>query len=1016
MNRLSSAVRCLINAPSGRARECAARRILISDLVGLVVILALFAAGCTALRSGSYPETLTVAKPAAASSDSLMDVIRTSLGTESWRQNHAWTAKAEWDHRKLGFPSAKDLRWKFAKDWDPSAEKDETDVRIDKPAAKQAAANSTQPTKSEASDADAKSKTDKNKNDTASATPTVDKKSDPPSEAEDATHWDGLWPLTVADLLHPGEKTGTGSRGAPSQAMGPGVRCLRRLAHTDNLVGWNAAILWAQQDPVSAVEIADLLQRLIVKPPEYLPESSEASAGTEKESPFRPKSGVAKQTLQGTAKENSTSEPRAQRIRKTLSATTRCAAAEAWCLVLAASAADPIDGLAPAGRLLEQTGLPNDLRAELFRGVARWVRPSRIPRLENAFREGQGKKRPPFMIRRAAIEACLVYAVWHPPEASPGTENKKAVTTAASSKSGKTIWPETVLNCRIDPDFEVRRTFIRWLGFAQTPDAFDLLKTQAEGADFELRRTAYESLSVLHTNEARAELQSQLTKSRDALRAAAVKSLAVWGLHDVTPYARDSSDAVRRTIAQELGKVATLDSAVALSELTIDRSVEVQLAAIRATEGWPDSLAFPLLLHAMRDSAAKTRHEAAQLLSSRRKVAGIYRFDSPTEQREAAVTAIAAEIGSSLNYLDQVLKREPRATAEVNELRTTELRAHLTALIENPANSPAADAARDWLTGIGPSDVPIIEAYLQVPTRAPTAAIYHDVLPKVSAVYAALADLQSRDVNIRRRGAKALADRGRAVTLSRPVLLRLHEILARESDEVVWRLSLNAIGSDATEDCAEVANLALQHRSAEVRELGCEYLAHHGQPAQAAWLLELLDDHSRSVQLAAIRALGNCGNQIAIRGVPPTKERQTSPNLRSLLTSPDQQIRFAAAISLCRLGAAEGMQEIVRLSYHSNHRFREQAVKEMGLSGQTRFVQHLVTLGWTEQNDEVRRAILEALDRLVPPENRPPAVGGLTAWDAKIKCWVQWLERGNGSPAQNNPAGSPLASRPGRES
>ena len=477
--------------------------------------------------------------------------------------------------------------------------------------------------------------------------------------------------------------------------------------------------------------------------------------------------------------------------------------------MLAASAADPIDGLAPAGRLLERTGLPNDIRAELFRGVARWVRPANIPRLENAFREGEGKQRPPTAIRRAAIDACLIYAIWNQTIASPGTDGRKAAVKAPASTRARRIWPETVLNCRIDPDFEVRRAFIRWLGFAHTEEAFDLLKTQSEGTDFELRRTALESLATLHTDEAHAELRSQATKTRDALRAAAVQALAAWGLQDVTPYARDSSAAVRRAVACELGKHATLDSAVVLSELAVDKSTEVQLTAVRAAAGWPDALAFPLLLHAMRDSAAKTRHEAAQCLSSRRKVAGSYRFDSPSEQREAAVIAIASEIGSSLSYLDQVLKREPRAVAEVNELRSAEVRAHLAAFIENPADSPAAAAAREWLAGIGAHDVPLVESYLQGPTRAPPDAIYHDVLPKVSPVYAALVDLQSADVNVRRRGAKTLADRGQAATLSRPVLLRLREILSHEADDLVWRSAMTAVASDSTDECADVANLAL---------------------------------------------------------------------------------------------------------------------------------------------------------------------------------------------------------------
>lgn len=856
---------------------------------------------------------------------------------------------------------------------------------------------------------------------TAASAKNADRSSEQLSQPEVAATWDGFWPLTVADLLHPVPK----SPADPEKpVMDPGVLCLRRLAHGDNLVGWNAAILWAQHDPLSAVEIADVLEKLIINPPQYVADEGEEPASAIKDGGSQPNKWAAnpksdpKNAATNAAAGNKPGSPDApkSRIRRSLGSATRCAAAEAWCLVLAASAADPIDGLAPAGRLLERTGLPNEIRAELFRGVARWVRPVNIPRLENAFRHNEGKLRPPLTIRRAAIDACLIYAIWNRPAESGKSDRRKDIRPSSRANGAGSIWPVTVLNCRIDPDVEVRRTFIRWLGFAQTEEAFELLKVQEGAADFGIRQAALDSLATLHTDEAHAELKTQAARTREALRAAAVRALGAWGIGEVSPFARDSSAVVRRVVAYELGKTPTLDSAVILSELAVDKNTDVQHAAVHAAAGWPDALAFPLLLHAMRDSSAKTRQEAAQDLLARRKIAGNYRFDSPSEQREAAVAAIAREIGSSLSYLDQVLKQEPRATAEVNELRTAELRAHLAALVGNPADSPAALAAREWLAGIGGRDIPVVESYLQDPSRVPLEAIYHEVLPKVSPLYAALVDLENADVNIRRRGAKTLANRGQAATLSRPVLLRLRAQLSHETDELVWRSALTAVASDATDDCAEIANLALGHSSAQVRQLGCEYLSHHGQPAHALWLLDLTEDHSRSVQLAAIRALGNCGNQIAVRGLKPSKDGRASPNLRSLLLSTDQEVRFAAAVSLCRLGAAEGMQELVRLSYHSNPRFREQAIKEMGLSGQTRFVDHLVTLGWTERNDQVRHAILDALERLVPPENRPPAVGGMTAWDAKIKCWVQWLERRNGAPAQNQPADAPLAIRPGRES
>jgi HEAT repeat protein len=990
--------------------------------------LLLLVAGCVSLRTDSFSETLTLTS-SSSSGTGLVEAIRSSLAAESWLRNHTWTADGEWEHRRGSFPSAKDLRWRFAKAWNTSIEKDETaapiDVPVDSPASaavRPDTAKTELPTRdktgSPAKNAAAISKTD-----SSAATPADEtgNASDKSSQPEIAPHWDGFWPLTVSDLLHRAEKTPAGSRVAATPATNEGVRCLRRLAHADNLVGWNAAILWAQHDPASAVEVADILETLIVNPPQYVAEDNSRSSLVNKEGPSHARQANAKQTSDdksssstgGAAdKSGSPHDPSSSKSTKTLSAATRCAAAEAWCLVLAASAADPIDGLAPAGRLLERTGLPNEIRAELFRGLARWVRPANIPRLENALREGEGKQRPPTGIRRAAIDACLVYAIWH----QPAVDGRATTVKASASADAKSAWPETVMNCRFDPDLEVRSAFIRWLGYARAEEAFDLLKTQADGTGIGLRQAAMESLATLHTEQAHAELRAQAVKTHEILRASAVHALAAWGLQDVTPYAHDASPGVRRVVAGELGKHATLDSAIVLSELAVDKNVGVQLAAVQAAHGWPDALAFPLLLHAMRDSSAKTRLAAAQYLAARKKVARSYRFDGPPEEREAAVTAIATEIGSSLSYLDQVLKREPRATAEVNELRSAEIRTHLATLIENPADSAAAAAAREWLAGIGTRDIPLVESYLQGPTRVPPDAIYHDVLPKVGPAYAALVDLESADVNIRRRGAKTLADRGQAATLSRPVLRRLRELLSHEADEVVWRSAMTAVASDSTDECADVANLALQHRSAEVRQLGCEYLAHHGQPAHAVWLLDLIEDHSRSVQLAAVRALGNCGNQVAVRGLKPSQGRRTSPNLRSLLTSPDQELRFAAAASLCRLGAAEGMQELVRLSYHTNPHVREHAVKEMGLSAQTRFVEHLVTLGWTEQNDQVRRTILESLDRLVPPENRPPAVGGTTASDAKIKCWVQWLERRNGAPAQNVPAGAPLTSRPERES
>jgi HEAT repeat protein len=494
-----------------------------------------------------------------------------------------------------------------------------------------------------------------------------------------------------------------------------------------------------------------------------------------------------------------------------------------------------------------------------------------------------------------------------------------------------------------------------------------------------------------------------------------VKALASWGFKEVAPFARDPSHLVRLAVAAELAKRPTVDSALLLSEMAVDSNVDVQLAAIRAVRGWPDRLARPLLLQSMRDSSARTRLEASRQIADGDRETGIYRFDGPPEERAAAVTAMAARLGSSPHYLEQVLQREPRADAQVDAIRAAEVRAHLAALIENPEDSPAAAAALDWLKGLAPRDLPIVEAFVQQPTKAPADRIHRDVLPKLGPCYAALADLKSDDVNARRRGAQILAERGQRATLNRPVLAQLRERLLREPDELVWRFALEAIASDATDECADLANVALHHSLPAIRQLGCEHLGRHGQPSYATWLLELLDDPNRGVQLAAVRALGNCGNQIAVRGLPAKDSRHAASNLRSVMAGSDPALRFAAAVSLCRLGATEGVQELVRLSYHSSFNVREDAVREMGLSGQTRFVDHLITLGWTESNEQVRRMILQSLDRLVPVENRPSGLAETPAVDAKIRRWAQWWqERSGGQPHEMTP-GAPLASRPAKQ-
>ncbi len=135
------------------------------------------------------PETLTLASTSSSLSGyGLLQVIRSSLGSESWQRNHTWTAKAEWEHRRQGFPLARDLRWRFAKNWNATFEKDETAVPIDAPASavKRPAAAPSKPATGDTSESPTKSATADSKIDssTASSKKEAEKASDKPSQPE----------------------------------------------------------------------------------------------------------------------------------------------------------------------------------------------------------------------------------------------------------------------------------------------------------------------------------------------------------------------------------------------------------------------------------------------------------------------------------------------------------------------------------------------------------------------------------------------------------------------------------------------------------------------------------------------------------------------------------------------------------------------------------------------------------------------------------------------------------------
>lgn len=639
-------------------------------------------------------------------------------------------------------------------------------------------------------------------------------------------------------------------------------------------------------------------------------------------------------------------------------AAARAAAAEAWCRGLAAGDGPLEDRLAAPGRAWTRADLPDLVRGELLRGLARHLPPERIVGCGELFVGGPAA--PAAELRRAAIEGCVLFAAGHPGRPFAADD-----------------WPGAIESARFDIDPTVRRGYGRWAALAGHPDAVPILEAQLQDTDVETAVAAIESLGLIRTDAARDSLRVVAAKPAETLRVAAAGALAAWGPAEVKPLMADESAHVRRAAVASLGRCPSPEAAVLLDSVIADSDLDVQRRAVFATTEWPDGFALPVLLAGLSDASLRTRRDALEELRRRTGYADSFPVTGDAAEREATVREAAKKHDWPLDSLTRfrLAKSAGDGAAPASPAEAALILARL-----NGSNLSASDqsAFLAKLREMGPAAVPAIEAFC-VDAPGPTAdRLIAEVLPAIDPTHAAAAELSSEDVTLRRRGAGRLAEHGRAASLSPLLLGRLRERLTREQDGLVWRQAMAAIAADATPEAERIALLALNNVWPDVRRLGCEYVGRHGRAGHAEWLLPLLSDQNDSVRLAAIDALGRCGGAAGL---------DSADRLRTAAAGSDQAARFAALAALARVGDESGTAALLRWAEYEAPAERAKAVRAIAATGRRRFEPDLARLAWTERDPLVRRELLEALEALVPPGSRPAgADAGST--DDRVEAWA----------------------------
>lgn len=812
-------------------------------------------------------------------------------------------------------------------------------------------------------------------------------------------------------------------------------KLLEELSRRDSLAGWNAAILWAQRDPIAARSVSKVLAALVSDAPRYDQRSGSRvdvdedrsarrdeqdvrgqspSAQTDRSTTptrsalsqglIQPKSKHQQSQTSGDASDHSTWDelrellPDWQRKKsqdpeatadaqhaRGISPAMQAAAAEAWCRVLRLQGENstPAQALAPAGDVLKsKRELPEEVRSALFIAIASDIQPLWIPTLPEAFDDSPpeaNKESRSVELRRAAIGACLVHA------------RHIAAEAAGHRNYDETLWPELIASCRRDSDPIVRRLYGRWAAWAGHAEVHATLLRQMDDADVKVRDDALISLGVCGTDWAKNELHERTRHPGALIRAAAVRGLSFWGAREIGPLRTDSSHHVRRIVAEELAQHPDVMSAVLLKELVFDSNATVQRAAVAAVDDWPDALAVPILLAGLTDGFLPIRKDCWQELEQRTHVDGQFAYDDPNrDHRAEQVLALARRHDWPLTLADSAQADGLAARDGDDSARAAEVAELVRTLVRSPGESPAAKDALAKLRKSDAGDVRFIEQAISRETPGKQSdAILRDVLPGISPVHAALADLESPEPLNRREAAQRLRQLANESSLGKLAMERLHARLPAENDISVWRDVVYAILPDASDSAAAVAQLAVNHPEPEIRTLGCQYLARHGRPAHAEWLRSLLTDPEREVRLAAIAAIGKCGNADLIAEGYVDGRARPLPGLRTLLTNADPRLRDAALASLAQLGDEAALRELERRSASPDWRQRVWAVEQLGATARPELSGALLHLASQESDPRVRRSLAASLAQVTPVDKHPAGLKSAAGDEAKLELWLE---------------------------
>ncbi len=552
--------------------------------------------------------------------------------------------------------------------------------------------------------------------------------------------------------------------------------------------------------------------------------------------------------------------------------------------------------------------------------------------------------------------------------------------------SARTGFPAAALELHDDTNPAVRGELLAVVAVQRPEQAREILTRGLDDLDIGVRMSAIAGLASLGGSESTASLRKLCQHPSEVARAAAVSGLAKLGAADaVLEAAKDKSWLVRQAAAAALARDANATHAVSADSVALaktllhDKSLEVQRRALVSVVTWPLAESGPILLVVLAEGGYQMRKDAARQLGAHWPPAARFPYDGTAEVRNKASAELRQQWGRDFSggavAAAEVPVDSPGAV-DLDSEQIEKLNEQLQALRSPQISTARRQQMVEQLVAIGPGLIAALERIAGESEEPLPPAIYEDVLPQISPLFAAIQGLQAREMPQRRTAAAQLGVAAGGQVISPLALERLADMAKTETDAVVWQALLAATANDPREPAVDMAYLAIGNGSPEVRRRACNYLATHGAARHVPVLMPVLADLNSPVVLAAVRALG------------ASKTIDDPQPLIQLLLSGDKQLRLEVATSLARLNVPEGPAALQRLSLDADGEVCRRAAVAMGQLGDKIYVPTLLEL--LSASVDVQNAALNSLTAVTGEDFSRTAEGLPILREEQVRRWQRW--------------------------